>query len=303
MRPQCPERQYPLLNLRSPSSIIQNQRQPAKRMWLLSTLIWRSKMEHTMQTRSQTEKNGGLSSFTLHIIAMALMLCDHAWGTGVLDYAWLTWIGRIAFPIFAFMIGEGYAHTSNLKRYAARILAFALISEIPFNLMMHGSVFYPYDQNVMWTFLIAIGCLKAVDGAIHPAKPVSLLKRVGSIGLAILAVLLGYILSILGMTDYNSAGVLTVVMFYIFRGSRWDHRAAQFLGLYNINCVLLGGLVVPVTLFGHTWEIAQQSFALFALIPIWLYRGRRGPHCKLIQYGFYAFYPVHILLLALIALL
>lgn len=259
-------------------------------------------MEQKIQTQTNDKEIGGLSSFALHIIAMVLMLCDHAWGTGVLDYAWLTWIGRIAFPIFAFMIAEGYSHTSDLKRYVGRILTFALISEIPFNLMMHGSAFYPYDQNVMWTFLIAIGCLKVVDLAIHPAKPVSAAKRVVLIALAVLAVLFGYVLSIVGMTDYNSAGVLTVVMFYVFQGNRWYHRLGQLLGLYYINCVLLGGLVVPITLLGRTWEIAQQSFALFALIPIWLYYGRRGPHNKLIQYSFYAFYPVHILVLALIAL-
>ena len=76
------------------------------------------------------------TSASLHIIAMILMLCDHLWGTIVPGNDWLTCIGRISFPMFAFMIVEGYFHTSNLKNYVKRLLIFALISEIPFNLAM-----------------------------------------------------------------------------------------------------------------------------------------------------------------------
>ena len=63
---------------------------------------------------------------------------------------WLTCIGRIAFPIFAFMIVEGYFHTRDLKKYVKRIFIFALISEIPFNLALGSRLFYPIHQNVLW---------------------------------------------------------------------------------------------------------------------------------------------------------
>ena len=59
----------------------------------------------------------GITSMWLHIMAMAFMLCDHLWGTVVPGNNWLTVIGRLALPIFAFMIVEGYFHTKNLKRY------------------------------------------------------------------------------------------------------------------------------------------------------------------------------------------
>ena len=100
-----------------------------------------------------------VTSFTLHILAMIFMLCDHLWGTIVPGNDWLTCIGRISFPIFAFMIVEGYFHTKSVKKYVLRLLIFALISEIPFNLMMGSGIFYPIHQNVLWSFLIAIGLI------------------------------------------------------------------------------------------------------------------------------------------------
>ncbi|HJJ93617.1 MAG TPA: TraX family protein, partial [Methanocorpusculum sp.] len=89
------------------------------------------------------------TSATLHILAMAFMLCDHLWGTIVSGNEWLTCIGRLALPIFAFLLVEGYFHTKSLKKYAGRLFIFALISEIPFNLMMGGSIFFPIHQNIL----------------------------------------------------------------------------------------------------------------------------------------------------------
>lgn len=100
------------------------------------------------------------------------------------------------------------------------------------------------------------------------------------------------------MLDYFGFGVLTVLAFYFFHGRKWYHFAGQLLCLVYINLVLFAGLVYEVTWFGHTLEIPQQGFAVLALIPIWLYNGKQGPHNKVIQYAFYAFYPVHMLILA-----
>lgn len=73
------------------------------------------------------------------------------------------YLGRIAFPLFAFLLVEGFVHTGNRKKYAVRMLVFALISEVPFNLMMEHRLFGPFHQNVLWTFLIGIGMMIPVS--------------------------------------------------------------------------------------------------------------------------------------------
>ena len=97
-----------------------------------------------------------ISSAGLHILAMGFMVCDHVWAMLFPAAEWLTCVGRMAFPIFAFMIAEGYRHTRNLKRYLLRMLIGALLAEIPFDLMYSGGVFYPFHQNVLWTFLLSL---------------------------------------------------------------------------------------------------------------------------------------------------
>ena len=149
-------------------------------------------------------KAKGISSFTLHILAMSLMLCDHLWATLLPAQEWLTCIGRIAFPIFAFMIVEGYFHTSNIRKYMRRLLIGAIISEIPFNLVMGSSIIYPFHQNVLWTFLIALLSITFIEKA----------KRSGKWWAAILTVIIGCLLGTVGMVDYLGAGVLTVLGFY-----------------------------------------------------------------------------------------
>ena len=97
-----------------------------------------------------------INSNALKILAMAFMLLDHLWATIIPDNQWMTCVGRLAFPIFAFMISEGYVHTSDFKKYAKRLLIFGLISEIPFNLMSAGGFFFPFHQNVMFTLLLGL---------------------------------------------------------------------------------------------------------------------------------------------------
>ena len=234
------------------------------------------------------------TAFSLHLMAMAFMLCDHLWATLIPGQDWMTCVGRIAFPIFAFMIVEGYFHTHDLKKYVLRLLLFALISEIPFNLMVGSSMVYPYHQNVLWTFLLGIFMIWLIERARATGKGWLLGLTV------VLTGLLGAILGLLLMVDYFSVGVLTILVFYLFRGDRWYHKLFQFIMLYYLNVELMGGLGYEVTLFGHELFIQQQAFALLALLPIWMYRGRQGYHSRAYQIGCYAFYPVHLLILGLL---
>ena len=235
-----------------------------------------------------------LSSAALHLLAMVLMLLDHMWATVVPGNLWMTCAGRLAFPIFAFLIAEGLVHTRDKKAYRRRMLGAAVLSEIPFNLMYGGSAIYPFHQNVLWTFLIAMFLIALVERAKKRGKPV----WTAAVGIAALG--LGMLLGTVTMVDYNGVGVVTVMLFYFARGRRWYHFAIQAAGLYYLNVEVLKGLYFPVMLFGHEFEFYQQSLALLALIPIWLYRGRQGHHSKAFRFGCYAFYPVHMLILAAI---
>ena len=237
------------------------------------------------------------SSMSLHILAMVFMLCDHLWGTIVPGNDWLTCIGRISFPIFAFLIVEGYFHTRNLKKYAGRLLLFALLSEIPFNLAMGSSLFYPIHQNVLWSFLISLGLIHWNEKAKATQK---LWRRIVT---GFITVLLGYLIGLVTMVDFYHAGILTVLVFYFFRQRKWWCYAGQLFCLWYINMEMLGGYGYELQLFGEPFFLVRQGFALLALIPIWLYRGRQGYHSKLLQYAYYAFYPLHLLLLGLIKIL
>ena len=102
------------------------------------------------------------------------------------------------------------------------------------------------------------------------------------------------------MVDFYHAGILTVLVFYFFRQRKWWSYAGQLLGLWYVNLELLGGYSYELHLFGNTYFFVRQGLALLALIPIWLYRGKQGYHSKLLQYAYYAFYPLHLLILGLI---
>ncbi|MBQ7903093.1 MAG: conjugal transfer protein TraX [Oscillospiraceae bacterium] len=239
-------------------------------------------------------KNIEITSAGLHIMAMVFMLCDHLWGTVVPGNDWLTCIGRISFPIFAFMIVEGYFHTGNLKKYVKRLFLFALISEIPFNLAMGSRLFYPVHQNVLWSFLMAIGFIHWNEKARKSGKKWKMALT------AVISVILAYLLGIITMVDFYHAGVLTVLVFYFFRNRKWYNYMAQFICLWYINMEILGGYSYQLNILGQTYFVARQGFALLALIPIWLYRGRQGYHTKAFQHFCYWFYPVHLLVLGLL---
>lgn len=235
---------------------------------------------------------GGLTSNMLRTIAVLLMLSDHIWATAMSFGDWMTYIGRMAFPIFAFQIAEGFVHTKSFKKYALRLLGFAIVTEIPFNFFYSSRFFNPYHQNVLFTLLLGLLAIKVIDG----------LKKDRSgknIGLSALYLFLILVASVIGFVDYGYLGMLTVVMFYLMRDFPFAWLG-QLVGMILLNITFFEGLVFPVEILGKTFEIPSQGFAVFALIPIWLYGGRKGKSSKALQYGFYAFYPVHMLVLYLI---
>ncbi len=227
-----------------------------------------------------------LNGFHLKLIAICTMLIDHMGYTLFPGVMWLRCVGRVAFPIFCFLIAEGCVYTHDRKKYAARLLVFALLSEIPYNLMNSGMIWDPYDQNVLWTLLLGALVCWLMDWALKKCTPLSFVLT-GAVMLA------AYWLLEIGNTDYGGWGMLLVAAFY------GVHRApsgavvkmiAQAFGLAFFSIGVMGGY------------LSIELWSLAALVPIWLYNGQRGFSNKAVQYGFYAFYPVHILALSLIAI-
>jgi len=226
-----------------------------------------------------------LNAVHLRLLALGLMLLDHMWATVIPGNNWMTFLGRLAFPIFAFQAAEGYHHTSDFRRYLLRLLGFALLSEIPFNLMIGGSWYNPFHQNVLFTLLLGLLGLRAVDRA----------KREGGWIRALLMVLLVVAVGGISFVDYGAPGVLTVIAFGALRHTKLE-KPGQIAAMVLLHWVFMEGRVFPV----GGMEIPEQALAIFALLPIWLYNGEKGPGSKALQMGSYVFYPAHMLILHLI---
>ena len=241
-------------------------------------------------------KPKGLNSLAIRVVAMSTMLCDHIWVTLAPDIHWLHYIGRLAFPLFAFLLVEGFLHTSNRWNYANRLFIFAALSEIPFNLMTNGQLAYIGHQNVLWTFWIGLLAMMVID------KVKTRVDNVVITGISTILVLYGsmYIANNLH-TDYAGYGILTIIVFYTCYNLRYEWLG-QFFGLLYINVVLLAGKTLPLNLLGTSVAFPVQSFAILSLFFIRKYNGLQGHYNKTEQYLFYVFYPLHMLILALLAL-
>lgn len=230
-----------------------------------------------------TEKvNRPFSASALKIIACVTMLIDHL-GLVVFGNAMLLrLIGRIAMPIYCFLLTEGAIHTRNKAKYIGRMLLFAFLSEIPFDLAVYDRCFYWGYQNVMFTLTLGLLCIFGMD---HCRKK---LPRAAAVIISILLLTAGSALAELIESDYGLVGVWMIVVFYLFK----NHSLALGLSLFFVVC--------PLTMLrSGSFGIPTEIFALFALIPIGLYNGKKGISGNFIKYAFYAFYPVHLLLLGL----
>lgn len=264
-------------------------------------------MEETQTRERQVQGNKGISSAILKNIAVVTMLIDHigavivirlliqnglyeAMGSQETYNAWMGQyggmygiymamrvIGRFAFPIYCFLLVEGFQKTHDVKKYLGRMFLFALISEVPFDLALSGKAWYIEYQNVFFTLflgLLVITGLHLVEQRLAGTETWRKLVRVGLDAVIIVA---GCALALILRTDYNFKGVMAIVVLYLFRNRK---KAQVWAGV--IVFLLMDGLEM----------IAALSFIL-----IWFYNGTRGKQNK---YFFYFFYPIHLLLLWLI---
>ena len=221
-----------------------------------------------------------MTSFGLKIIALISMLCDHV-SYLILDTPnYLNIIGRIAFPIFAFQISEGYTHTKNLKKYILRLFIFAIISQIPFTLFLYSLGINDFSFNVFFTLLLGLLSITIYDKI--KDKYNKYLGFIPVIALIILAQIL--------KCDYGWYGVTLIFLFYLFKEKRL---------LMNISAISLIFIKYLITFTNepHIYYLYFILGAITSLIFINLYDNKKG---KNIKHFLYVFYPLHLLILALI---
>ena len=201
---------------------------------------------------------------------------------------------------FAFMLVEGFYKTKNRSKYLKRIFIFAVISEIPFNLLLSTSIsgspsiFFPYN-NVLWTFWIALYMLVFIEKIEKKSMPI-IVKIFGKIIISILAMFITRLI----VSDYLEYGIMMVLVFYFFRSRKWWNFIVQIILLAWINIFLIPRYDFSFYLFGNKIYVPVHSFAIFSLVFIWLYNGKQGIHNKITKYMFYSFYPLHLLLIVMI---
>lgn len=207
-----------------------------------------------------------LSQEGLKLIASLTMLLDHMGAVLFPEQLWLRIIGRMAFPIYCFLLAEGAHYTKNPARYGQRLLVGLVLAEIPFDLAQGGFSFA--HQNVMFTLLLGFLAIQAVT------------RLTGSMRLLALVPIIA---AELLRTDYGAMGVLTVLLFYITRNME-EKGLLQSLGLLG-----LGFSVFKISII--------QPLGVLAMLPISLYSGKKHTGSKALQWGFYLFYPAHLLVL------
>lgn len=254
-----------------------------------------------------------LSGTSLKIIAILAMAVEHFSKivlafitTEVLQNALVTWeeiekidyfirftlykVGQIAYPIFFFLVAEGYRYTRDKKKYMARMLIFALITELPFDLGFFNLLssragtfpFYWQYQNVLFTYFLAIAALYGMEQIKERFAGADGRERILPVFFSALCLLAAACLAKLIQCDYGAYGVILIAVFY-WLGNRRIFQA----------CAVLLGYILS--------EGAEPSvFLVISALLILLYNGKRGKDIN--KYFFYWFYPGHILLFYLITL-
>lgn len=245
--------------------------------------------------QAPAKKKQGICGSTLKMIALITMLIDHT-GAVLLPrivaaglfpgihsrlivlYYIMRYIGRIAFPIYCFLLVEGFCKTRNVGKYALRLAGFAVLSEIPFDLALNSAVLEFGYQNVFFTLLWGLLAMTASDRVSRWlfGEQDSLAKKLGASAVTVVCAIVAAMAAEWMNTDYGAIGVACIMVLYLFR----NRKAAQ----------ITAGVAV------FLWEYT----APLAFIPIGFYNGERG---KQIKYLFYIFYPLHLLILYLICML
>ena len=220
-----------------------------------------------------------MTSFILKIIAVITMLFDH---TGYIifgHFSFMNYIGRLSFPIFAFLITEGYKYTKNLKKYFARLLIFAIISQIPYMLFI-DTFSNSFSLNILFTLTLGLLGITIYDKIKY--KPFGIL----------LVIILSFIAQYLHF-DYGWFGIVIIFIFYIFKNQK------LLMNIYICTVIFVNYFFYYITTLRMEF-ILIILFCSLSLIPINLYNEKKG---KNIKYFLYVFYPMHLIALYLLTLI
>lgn len=221
----------------------------------------------------------GLSSFFLRILALLATACDYAGLAMLPRHPSLRLVGRLAFPIFCFLLVQGFVHTRDRRHYALRLLALALLCEIPFDILHFGIPFAPIEQNAVFSLLLSLETLE-------------ILRRLRGTWLTIPAIPAAGAAAILLGVSFGWLGPVLCAAFYLCRKER------MHLILAAVLLPLLYGMSLFILWPGESF--AQLSLASpLCAIPIGLYNGKPGRSGNLLHIVSYAA-PLLLLLAAII---
>lgn len=255
----------------------------------MNYLVYKDKEENTKVWYRQRPY---LTGAHLKYIAMFFMLLSHLAQTGFMyglgqKYFVLADIfvllGRISMPIFCFFTVQAVIYTKDFKKYCLRMLLFALVSEIPFDISIYGTPFYMNGQNVIFTLLIGAIVIYGID--YFWKKEVNTILKILVI---LIIIFIGTNLALTLRTDYKHNGVMAIVLLYFARDSKILTSLALLLAFHFE--FIMGGYAIPIT----------YGVVYLAIPLIMLYNGQRGKQNK---WAFYIFYPSHLLFIYLLKLL
>ena len=243
-----------------------------------------------------------MSGFILKIIAYIAMFLGHsAFVNDALIP--LYFFGRLAFPIFAFLLVEGYVHTKNYKKYLTRLIVFAIISQIPayrfiigsYNIFENG--FPIVYLNIFFTLTFGLISLKLYD--IVKNK----FKKGNKTIVTIISLIIPFIMAIIAeylYFDYGFVGIALIMIFYLCRGHKILTSLSYSLLMISFMGQRLINVDTPLTVNYVRYILVQLLFLEISLVLITLYNGKRGKDNRYMRLGFYLFYPIHFFLLLLI---
>jgi hypothetical protein len=223
-----------------------------------------------------------LSAFLLRLLALFTMLIDHAGLALFPGIPLLRAVGRMSFVLYCFLLAEGYRHTRSRRHYFKRLLFLALISEIPFDLLLFAVPSSLLEQNVLFTLALALCALWVVDR--YAASPL----------LSCALVFILCLTAMLSRVSYAWLGILLCLAFRVYHDRPLARAVALLLLEALYSCSLLSAGETPA------WALMNLC-SLLALAPLSLYNGKPGP--RGLRCLFYAAYPLSLLALYALRLL